>query len=100
MFLLLPVSKIYEYLVILSRLLTFHECVFSSAYVSLTCFWLCLLLTSYEPFYDLTFSEGRQDMGASAHASVYRNHLRYLTSFYSKGEQPLNKMAKWGLFFI
>ena len=39
-------------------------------------------------------------MGASAHASVYRNHLRYPTSFYSKGEQPLNKKALRGLFFI
>nr|DAD25487.1 TPA_asm: hypothetical protein HUJ06_026951 [Nelumbo nucifera]DAD25574.1 TPA_asm: hypothetical protein HUJ06_027038 [Nelumbo nucifera] len=37
-------------------------------------------------------------MGASAHASVYRNHPRYPTSFYSKGEQPLNKKALRGLF--
>lgn len=62
-----------------------------SAYVSLTRLWLCLLLTPYEPFYNLTFSEGRRDMGASAHASVYRKNLRYPTSFYSKRRAALKQ---------
>lgn len=73
-----------------------------STYVSLTHLLLSLLLTPYEPFYDLTFSEGRRDMGASAHASVYRNHLRYPTSFYWRGAalKLNNKKALRGLFFI
>jgi hypothetical protein len=93
MFLLLPESKIYILIHSESptaRILAFHECVPPSAYVSLTRLLLCLLLTSYEPFYDLTFSEGRRDMGASAHALVYRNHLRYPSHFllFKKASSP------------
>ncbi|PKI63443.1 hypothetical protein CRG98_016110 [Punica granatum] len=35
------------------------------------------LLTPYEPFYDLTFSEGRRDMGASARTTTPSSPLRH-----------------------